>query len=146
MKQLLLELEMASLQAKLDKEQQTFARIPRIRRASSVATKAAEDAEYLYHWQHRIEVIGNEHYPRASREKQLYGDVRVLVIVESSGKLRSVEILSSSGIKVLDDAALNIVRLASPFPAFTAEMKQDIDALKITRTWQFKKNRFSPQL
>ena len=41
-------IEMASLQAKLDDLQQVYARLPRIRRSTSVATKAAEDAEYLY--------------------------------------------------------------------------------------------------
>jgi protein TonB len=139
------ELEMASLQAKLDKEQQVYARLPRVRRASSVATKAAEDAEYLYHWQRRIETIGNQNYPAQSREQQIYGDVQVLVVVDSSGKLDKVELLSSSGHKLLDDAALKIVRLSSPFKPFTAEMKKSVDKLEIIRTWQFQKNRFSKQ-
>ena len=53
--QLQRQIEIASLQAKLDKEQQVFARLPRVRRTTSVATKAAKDAEYLFHWQRRIE-------------------------------------------------------------------------------------------
>jgi protein TonB len=69
----------------------------------------------------------------------------VLVIVKASGELESVELLSSSGHKVLDDAALKIVRLASPFKPFSSEMKQSIDKLEIVRTWQFKKDRFSKQ-
>ena len=39
------QLEIASLQAKLDKEQQVYARLPRVRRTTAVATKAAFDAE-----------------------------------------------------------------------------------------------------
>ena len=139
------EIELASLQAKLEKERQTFARLPRIRRASSVATKASQDAAYLYEWQQRIEVIGNQHYPHAAREQGLFGDVEVLVVVKSDGQLKSVKVVKSSGVKILDDAALQIVRLASPFEPFPADMRKEIDELEIPRTWQFRKDRFSRQ-
>jgi protein TonB len=38
---------------------------------------------------------------------------------------------------VLDDAAVRIVRLASPFAPFPPEIAKDTDVLDITRTWQF---------
>lgn len=139
------EIELASLQAKLEKERQTYARLPRIRRASSVATKSSKDAEYLYHWQQRIEAIGNQHYPHQAKELGLFGDVEVLVIVKASGQLKSVEVVKSSGVKILDDAALKIVRLASPFKPFPSKMKSEIDELEIPRTWQFRKDRFTRQ-
>lgn len=139
------EIELASLQAKLEQERQTYARLPRIRRASSVATKASKDAEYIYHWQQRIEAIGNQHYPHQAKEQGLFGDVEVLVIVQANGQLKSVEVVKSSGVKVLDDAALKIVRLASPFKPFSAKMKSEIDELEIPRTWQFRKDRFTRQ-
>ena len=141
--QLQRQLEIASLQAKLDQEQQVYARLPKVRRASSVATKAAADAEYLYKWQRRIETIGNQYYPEEARSQQLYGDVQVLVSIKSDGYLQDVKILKSSGARVLDDAALRIVRLASPFQPFPAEMKQDTDILEIVRTWEFRKDHFS---
>lgn len=137
------QIEMASLQAKLDQEQQVYARLPRIRRTTSVATKAAEDAEYLYNWQQRIETIGNQHYPKAARDKDIFGDVIVVVEVHSDGSLKSVNIRRSSGHQVLDAAALKIVKLASPFAAFPAAMKSTTDILQIVRIWQFRKNRFS---
>ncbi len=140
---LLRQLEMASLQAKLAKEQQIYARLPRIRRASSVATKAAEDAEYLYHWQQRIETIGNQHYPQQARANQLSGDVQVLVAVNADGSLHEAQILRSSGITVLDQAALRIVRLSAPFPAFPMPLKKSTDRLEIVRTWQFRQDSFT---
>lgn len=140
---LLRQLEMASLQAKLAKEQQIYARLPRIRRASSVATKAAEDAEYLYHWQQRIETIGNQHYPQQARANQLSGDVQVLVAVNADGSLHEAQILRSSGITVLDQAALRIVRLSAPFPAFPMSLKKSTDRLEIVRTWQFRQDSFT---
>lgn len=135
--------EMASLQAKLDEQQQVYARLPRIRRSTSVATKAADDAEYLYNWQQRIETIGNQHYPQQAREKDLFGDLILVVEINSDGSLNKVDIRRSSGHKVLDEAALKIVRLASPFDQFPANMKQDTDILQIVRIWQFRKNRFT---
>src|SRR5690554_789867 len=137
---LLRQLEMASLQAKLAKEQQIYARLPRIRRASSVATKAAEDAEYLYHWQQRIETIGNQHYPQQARANQLSGDVQVLVAVNADGSLHEAQILRSSGITVLDQAALRIVRLSAPFPALPMSLKKSTGRLEIGRTWQFRQD------
>lgn len=140
---LLRQMEMASLHAKLAEEQQLYARLPRIRHASSVATKAADDAEYLYNWQQRIETIGNQHYPAKARERQLTGDVRVLVAVNADGSLRETRILQSSGNAVLDEAALRIVRLSSPFAPFPSALRQSTDVLEIVRTWQFRQNRFS---
>lgn len=137
------QLEMTSLQAKLENEQQTYARIPKVRQAQSVATKASVDAQYLYQWQQRIETIGNEHYPELARKGKLFGNVQVRVRIEASGKLQSVEVLESSGHKVLDDAAMQIVRLSSPFKPFTPQMKENTDILEIIRTWEFQKNRFS---
>ena len=137
------QVELASLQAKLDEEQQVYARLPRIRRSTSVATKAADDAEYLFHWQQRIEKIGNQYYPDEARQQQLFGNVRLLVVISSNGKLIKVEILQSSGEKILDDAAMKIVRIASPFETFPKHIKQESDILEIVRTWQFQKNRFS---
>ncbi|HEY9033833.1 MAG TPA: energy transducer TonB [Pseudomonadales bacterium] len=135
--------EIASLQAKLDEEQQLYARLPRIRRATSVATRAADDAEYLFNWQRRIETIGNQHYPARARSQKLFGDVRVLVAINADGSLRDAQILQSSGSSVLDEAALRIVRLASPFEPFPQQLRRHTDVLEIVRTWQFRQNRFS---
>lgn len=140
---LLRQLEIASLQAKLAKEQQVYARLPRIRRTSSVATKAAEDAEYLYRWQQRIESIGNQHYPPQAREQQLSGDVQVLVAVNADGSLHEARILESSGITVLDQAALRTVHLSAPFPPFPTALKNTTDRLEIVRTWQFRQDSFT---
>lgn len=140
---LLRQLEMASLHAKLAEEEQLYARLPRIRRSSSVATKASEDAEYLYNWQRRIELIGNQHYPAKARDQQLIGDVQVMVSVNADGSLHEARILQSSNIAVLDEAALRIVRLSAPFSPFSQDLRKSTDRLEIVRTWQFRQNRFS---
>ena len=57
--------------------------------------------------------------------------------IKADGEVESVEINRSSGHKVLDDAALRIVRLAAPFERFPANIRVDTDILHITRTWTF---------
>ena len=50
-----------------------------------------------------------------------------------------VELLDSSGHKVLDDAAIRIVLLSAPYAPFPDELRKSTDVLEIIRTWQFKK-------
>lgn len=135
--------EIAALKAKLDAQKQAYARLPNTRRLSSVATKSADDAAYLFKWQQRIELIGNEYYPEAARKQGTFGDLQLLVHIDRNGQLIDTRILKSSGKKVLDQAALRIVKLAAPFDPLPPEVLKNAQSLEIIRTWQFKKNRFS---
>jgi protein TonB len=133
-------LEIASLEARLDRQRQIYARRPRIKRLTSLSTKATVDAFYLNSWRRKIETIGNLNYPAEARKRRLYGDLRLMVAILPDGALKDVELLQSSGHRVLDDAAIRIVRLAAPFAPFPDELRQTTDVLEIIRTWQFKKN------
>jgi protein TonB len=53
--------------------------------------------------------------------------------------VEGIRVIRSSGHSVLDDAAINIVRLAAPFAPFPPGIKSEVDILDITRTWQFMK-------
>jgi protein TonB len=66
----------------------------------------------------------------------------LLVAVKADGTIHQLKVLESSGHKILDDAAKNIVRLASPFAPFSEEMRKDAEVLEIIRTWQFGNNLF----
>ena len=57
--------------------------------------------------------------------------------IKADGSLEKVEINRPSGHKVLDDAAVRIVKLAAPFSPFPAAISKDTDILSITRTWSF---------
>jgi protein TonB len=133
----------ASLEAKLDEQQQAFAKRPRVRRLTSLSARAAVDAAYLHNWRAKIEAIGNRHYPVVSSRYGIYGDLRLLVAVRYDGTIDAIEVLSSSGHAVLDEAAIRIVRLAAPFEPFPTELRATTDRLEIIRTWKFKQNRLS---
>ena len=136
-------LEIASLEARLDIQQQAYAKRPRVRRLTSLATKQADDALYLHNWRNKVESIGNQHYPAQARRQQLYGDVRMVVSLLPNGEVYQVKILQSSGHKVLDQAAIKIVHLAAPYNAFPPAMQRNVDVLEIIRTWRFHRNQLS---
>ena len=125
--------EIASLEARIALEQQALAKQPRIKRLTSVSTKTADEAAYLNMWRRKVERIGNANYP----DSGVFGDLRMLVVLNYDGQLRDIRILQSSGYKVLDEAALRIVRIAAPFQDFPVEMRKKYDQLEIIRTWKF---------
>ena len=133
-------LEIASLEARLDRQRQVYAKRPRIKRLTSMSTASSADAFYLNSWRRKIETVGNLNYPSQARQQKIYGSLRLMVAVLPDGTLKDVELLESSGHRVLDDAAIRIVRLASPFAPFPDELRQTTDVLEIIRTWQFRKN------
>lgn len=135
-------LEMASLQADLDSHRELMAKKPRVKRLTSASTKKREDALYLDNWRKKIEHIGNLNYPDEARKNKLYGSLRLLVAINPDGSVKEIEILESSGRKILDDAAVRIVRLAAPFQPFSVEMKKNTDLLEIIRTWKFEKKAY----
>lgn len=133
----------ASLEARLADKQQLLTKGPRVLTLSSASTIEAADANYIHQWRDRVERIGNRHYPQAARDKGLYGDVRLLVRLKASGVVEEISILSSSGSKVLDRAAIESIRLASPFEPFTQSLAKKYDRIDVIRTWQFRKNKLS---
>ena len=137
--------EIASLQARLDKIRQTIAQRPRVRRLTSVATKASADAAYLHDWRQKVEAIGNENFPEEALQQQITGDLRMMVRLLPTGAVEEVVILKSSGERILDDAAQQIVRLAAPFAPFPPEIRKQADRLEIIRTWRFEMTGFSTE-
>ena len=135
--------ELASLEAQLDQQAQSYANMPRVRRLTSVSAKQSADAAYLLNWRRRVEAVGNKYYPEASIRYGIYGSLRLLVVINHDGSLEDIRVLSSSGYAVLDEAAIKIVRMAAPYTPFPAELRATTDQLEIIRTWQFRENRLS---
>lgn len=132
-------LEIASLEAQLEEQRQIHAKRPRKRQLTSVSTRESRDAYYLHGWSKKIETVGNLNYPAEARRKKIYGSLRLMVAVRADGSVQEVRVLKSSGYQVLDQAAIEIVRIAAPFAPFPPDIRQDTDILEIIRTWQFEK-------
>ncbi len=93
-------------------------------------------AQYVEDWRLKVERIGNLNYPDGARGR-VYGSLVLTVSIKADGSLESVEVQRSSGHQILDRAAERIVKMASPFAGFPANIRRDTDILVITRTWTF---------
>ncbi len=103
----------------------------------TASTREARYASYMRDWVHKVERVGQLNYPDAARRQGLSGKLMVEVAVYPDGSVRNITILKPSGHKILDDAAVRIVKLAAPFAPFPENIRKDNDILYITRTWIF---------
>ena len=62
----------------------------------------------------RVEEL--KHYPADARLEQAQGKVVVKVVIRDDGSVTDAEIMKSSGFRSLDQAALDLMRQAGPFP------------------------------
>jgi protein TonB len=133
-----LSMEIASLEAELAQDIQLYAKRPKILRLNAASTRRDKGAWYKDEWRKKVERIGNLNYPDDARRKQIYGSLRLLVSINRDGTLYEVQVLESSGQRLLDQAAQRIVRLAAPYAPFTGDLA-DVDRLEIIRTWRFER-------
>ncbi len=131
------EMEIAQLTAELEARQRSYAKRPKIHFIDATSAKSAVEAAYINDWVHRVEGIGNLNYPVQAKLDRISGKLILNVLLDNTGKVLKVQIAVSSGSNVLDEAAVQIVKISSPFPSFPAEMRKKYDQLMITRTWSF---------
>lgn len=129
--------EIASLEARLAAKKQAYAKRPKVRTVSTVSTKHDRDAAYIDAFRARVEEVGNKNYPQEARRRKQEGNVRLLVAILPTGRVKEIVVLKSSGYPLLDEAAKQSVRLAEPFQPFPAAIRRDTDILQIIRTWKF---------
>ncbi len=134
--------KIAALSAEIRRKLEEKAERPR-RKFISASTKEFKYASYMEAWRSKVERVGNLNYPDDARKKRLSGSLILDVALNPDGGINQITIRRSSGSKILDDAAVRIVELSSPFAPFPDHFREEIDILHITRTWQFSNsNRF----
>lgn len=99
-------------------------------------TRESKLAPYLNAWRSKIERLGTLNFPQNARNSQT-GNPVLEVSIRSDGNLGEALIKRSSGSKEIDQAALSILRLASPFDPFPAELRQQYQELRFAYEWQF---------
>ncbi len=100
-------------------------------------TRAATLAPYLDGWRRKVERVGTINYPVAARNAGQKASPVVEVGIASDGKLDRALIRRSSGDAELDQAALQILKLASPFDPFPPELAHQYRVLRFAYEWQF---------
>jgi protein TonB len=100
-------------------------------------TRQSLVAPYVTAWRTKIESMGSLHYRQAAWRAPgtRYPDVEV--VISDDGSLKSAAIVQSSGSAKLDQAALDILKLASPFDPFPKELADKYRSLRFTYRWQY---------
>jgi periplasmic protein TonB len=132
--------KIASLSAEIRRKMEAKAERPR-RKFISASTKEYNYAAYMEAWRSKVERVGNLNYPEQARKQGLSGSLVLDVALNRDGTINDITIRRSSGEKLLDDAAIRIVRLSAPFAPFPQHIKDETDILHIMRTWQFLNNK-----
>ena len=127
---------MARLEGEVAKAAEEYNRRPR-KKFVGARTEEYALAAYLDGWKTKIERIGTLNYPEAARGK-LYGAVVLYVELRAEdGSIYNAEIQRSSGHKILDQAALSILRMSAPFGQIPSSALNGATILSFARTWQF---------
>jgi protein TonB len=100
-------------------------------------TRASKLAPYLAAWKRKVERVGTLNFPSVARNARLSGSPVVEVQIGANGKLVESSVRRSSGHGALDQAALTILRLASPFDPFPPDLAAEFAQLRFAYQWDF---------
>ncbi|MFM2347854.1 MAG: hypothetical protein RL654_2607 [Pseudomonadota bacterium] len=103
-----------------------------------VSPSAREGVHAIYYdtLRSRIEDIGTRNFPEDKGVK-LYGELSMLLEIDSLGRVVEAEIIQSSGNRLLDRKAQSIVRGAGPYGHFTPPMRAQFDRLVFVSRFRF---------
>ncbi len=100
-------------------------------------TREALVAPYLVAWRIKIERLGTMNFPQAAWRAPGTRNPDVEVAILADGTLESATIVRSSGSAKLDQAVVDILKLASPFDPFPKELAEKHRLLRFTYGWEF---------
>ena len=106
------------------------------KRYISPATREEVYALYYDKLRRKIEDRGTRNFPE-NQGRKLYGELTMLITVDSEGRVIDTEVVRGSGNKVLDRRAVAIVHAAGPYGRFTTAMKRQADQLAIPSRFRF---------
>jgi protein TonB len=99
-------------------------------------TRAAVIAPWLDAWRRKVERFGTLNFPErlvTGREIPPVLEIEVL----ADGRLGSARVRRSSGNPALDQAALQILRQAAPFPPFPEPLAKAAPSVRFAYEWRF---------
>lgn len=105
----------------------------------SPATREVAYAQYYDALRRKIEERGTLYFPERGGQK-LYGELTMVITVNTEGRVLSTEVVQGSGQPDLDRRAQAIATSAGPFGSFTTAMRKQADQLAIVSRFIFSRN------
>lgn len=130
--------EFIRLEGEIAQRIQKYNQRPR-RKFIGASAKEVNYAAYLEAWRQKIERLGTINYPANARGK-IYGSLMLSVAIRKNGTIEKVRVVKSSGHKILDDAALRIIKLGEPYARFPPDIAAETDIIEVNRWWKFTKD------
>lgn len=106
------------------------------KRYISPATREEVYAIYYDALRRKIEEGGTVNFPEQSGKK-MYGDLTMIVTVNSNGRVLATEVVATSGNPTLDRRAQAIVRGSGPFGQFSDAMRRQADQIVVVSRFKF---------
>ena len=129
----------ASLEAiGITQERKNSSQSFKIKKLQANSIVNSEEAVYLNLWQRKIETTGDKII--SNKENYLDGKVQIMAIIDMNGNLINSQILISSGNRLIDNMAINILEESAPFAPFNNNMSNQYSVLEIVRDWNFSSN------
>ena len=89
---------------------------PRVVKPGFIPLETADPKYQEYFKQLRQKILANWVYPWEAGSRGIEGDLEIEFVIAKNGHLQYIERSRSSGVTLLDNAALNAVKLTQPFP------------------------------
>lgn len=135
--------DISGAMGKIDRQVNEYQQRPRKAMIGLAANKSLT-AVWEDQWRNKIERLGTAFYPVDAHGNKLYGKLTLSVEINRDGSLLKVTVEQSSGNKVLDAAAVAIVRRAAPFAPLPKGLLdptgQPANVLVVPRVWTYTRN------
>jgi protein TonB len=106
----------------------------------SPATKQVAYALYYDSLRRKIEDRGTRYFPTTGSGQKLYGELTMIITVNTDGRVLDTEVVQSSGQADLDRRAQAIATAAGPFGEFSQEMRRQADQLAVVSRFIFSRD------
>lgn len=112
-----------------------------LKKAESMNTRKSIYAAYLNHWREKIETVGSKNFEKLVPQSVRRGKLTLAVTLNADGTIRNVHLLRRSRHPVLNQAALEIIRMAAPFTPFPPRLRRRTHTLHFAYRWNFIRGR-----
>jgi protein TonB len=106
----------------------------------SPATREVAYALYYDTLRRKIEERGTRYFPTTAGGQKLYGELTMIITVNTDGRVLSTEVVQSSGLSDLDRRAQAIATAAGPFGIFNEDMRKQADQLAVVSRFVFSRD------
>ena len=130
--------ELSSEAIGISQESKNSSQSFKIKKLQANSIVNSKEAVYLNLWQRKIETTGDKII--SNKENYLDGRVQIMASIDMNGNLINSKILVSSGNRLIDDMAINILEESAPFAPFNNDMSNQYSVLEIIRDWNFTSN------